>query len=56
MAAYSLGSAPAYVLMITELDALVGLVFDKAQSNRAAFFSNNQHARRYFEGTMEFGW
>ena len=56
MASYSLGLAPAYVLMITELDALVGLVFDKAQLNRAAFFSNNQHARRYLEEAMEFRW
>ncbi len=56
MASYSLGSAAAYVLMITELDAMVGLVFDKAQLNRAVFFSNNQHARRYLEEAMEFRW
>jgi hypothetical protein len=56
MASYSPGSAPSYVLMITELDALVGLIFEKAQLNRAAFFFNNQHARRYLEEAMEFRW
>ena len=56
MASYSPGSAPSYVLMITEFDALVGLVFEKAQLNRAAFFSNNQHAKRYLEEAMEFRW
>jgi len=56
MASYSPGSAPSYVLMVGELDALVGLVFDKAQLNRAAFFSNNQHAKRYLEEVMEFRW